>query len=191
MNPRVVEGARARIAARREAIGAELARRRRRSPRRWPRRLPLLLLLLLRCVEVPAPIEVATTEPPTADGPVMTDAPLPGGRISRRDRPSFHAPAPEPLPWLAAFRLQVASRGTRLAACFVGAPRPGALKWTVAVEPRTGRVSDATLLPTLASDDLTSAQRECALDVLADPPYALDPATAPSTPSRVGIVVEF
>jgi hypothetical protein len=112
-------------------------------------------------------------------------------RVAPRDRPAFAGPAPDPLPWLAAFRLQVAARSPRLAECFVGAPRPGALKWSAAVEPRAGRVSDPSLEPTLSTEALTPTQRACALAVLSDPAYRLDAGSGPSTPSRVSLVIEF
>jgi hypothetical protein len=41
------------------------------------------------------------------------------------------------------------------------------------------------------SDDLTSRQRGCVIEVLSDPPYQLEPDSDRSTPSRVGLVIEF
>lgn len=186
------------LVARREELRAEIARRRRsaggeqkRRPWRW---VPLLLLLLLRCRELPpqappeAPPQAAAPAGPAASPP----APVPpAARVARRDRPDYANVAPEPLPWLASFRLQVAARSPRLAECFVGASRPGALKWTAAVEPSRGRVSDQTLEPTLSSDALTSTQRDCVLDALSEPPYRLEAGEARSTPSRVALVIEF
>lgn len=180
---------------------AELARRprspredERRRRRRWLLLLMLLLLLLLsRCPCVPPPVPqgaapgVETALPEQISSP---PDPPPAG-VKRRDRPRFQVVAPEPLPWLAAFRLQVAARSPRLAECFTGADRPGALKWTAAVEPTHGRVSDPTLEPTLSSIELTQAQRACVLAVLATPAYTLDAGDSPSTPSRIGLVIEF
>lgn len=195
-----LEQARGAQAARLEALRAEIARRQagpeRKRERRWGWLLLalLLLLLLLRpcheevvpVVEAPAPVVVeAAPAPPAAP-------PEPRARaVSRRPRPAFSPGPTEALPWVAAFRLQVAARAPRLAACFTGAARPGALKWSGAVEPVRGSVSEQSVEPTLASDELTSEQRACVLAVLADPPYRLDAAGAPSTPVRVGVVVEF
>ena len=156
----------------------------------------VLLLLLLRdcsCAEPPEPVGPGPVGEGTAAEPVepvAAPAPL-TGRIERRDRPEFGSAPPKPLPWIASFRLQVAARGPRLAECFVGAQRPGALKWTASVEPDSGRVSDSVLEPTRESDALTSGQRACVLEVLSDPAYRLQTGEARSTPSRVGIAIEF
>jgi hypothetical protein len=195
------------LQARRASLQAELERRRRavgaQKPerrRRWPWLLALLVLLLLAwllrdcgCNEGPEvaeapqvagePGEAAPVEPPPA--------PL-TGTMDRLDRPELSAPPPAPVPWLASFRLQVAARSPRLAACFVGAAQPGTLKWTTSVEPSSGRVSDHSLEPMLGSVSLTAEQRDCVLGVLSDPAYRLEvSAGAPSTPSRVGMVIEF
>jgi hypothetical protein len=188
------------LEARRQALRAKIARSRRSAatdkrerPLRWPLLLLLLLLLLLVCTRAPPPPEAppAPLAAPAAATPSPPAPPLPTGRVARKDRPRFESAAPEPLPWLAAFRLQVAARSPRLAECFAGASRPGALKWTAAVEPRHGRVSDHAVEPTLSSDELTATQRACVLAVLTEPPYRLEAETSPSTPSRVGMVIEF
>ncbi len=128
--------------------------------------------------EEPSP-EVLVARPPRA------------GRIERLDRPSYANKPLEPLPWLAAYRLHVTARSPRLAACFVGAQRPGTLRWSASVEPTRGRVGDQTIEPTLASDALTRQQRDCVFQVLSDPPYELESAGERSTPARVGMVIEF
>ena len=188
------------LAARRAALRAKIARRRpapraddREPRRRWLLLLLLLLLLfLLPCEPPPAPQAAAPCPAPPVAAAAPTTAPAPApAKVAKKKRPRFPSPAPEPLPWLAAFRLQVAARSPRLAECFTGADRPGALKWTTAVEPRDGRVSDHTFEPTLASGDLTSAQRACVVAVLSEPTYRLDAGTAPSTPPRVAMVIEF
>jgi len=95
----------------------------------------------------------------------------------------------------------VIARGPRLSACFNGAQRPGALRWTAAVDPVRGTLSDQTLEPTLDGDELTRSQRVCAFDVLADPGYSLsdaglddaglDGAGDRDASIRVGMVIEF
>ena len=127
---------------------------------------------------------------PGAQDPSEPPEPPPTGRVPRRPRPTFDAPPPDDRPWLGAFRLQVTARAPRLAACFRGVERPGTLKWSAEVVPASGRVSEHALEPTLGSDPLTPAQRECLIAVLSDPPYALA-ADERSTPSRVGVVLEF
>ncbi len=169
------------------------------NPRRkwWLLLLLLLLLLALirdcRCNDVPAPPppqDTGVSEPvPTV--PVEPPPPTPTGRLERRDRPGYATETPAPLPWIASFRMQVAARGPRLAECFVGAQRPGTLKWTTAVEAKHGLVSDHTLEPTLLSEELSKKQRECIVDVLSDPPYRLQTSDERSTPARVGMVIEF
>lgn len=192
----------ARIEARKAELQARLDQRRPQTQRRrrWPWLLLLLLLLLLlcmrpcRCTPVPdgplaEPEEEATGEGEAAESPPEPE-PL-TGHIDRTDRPAMPTPAPAPLTWIDAFRMQVAARGPRLAACFEGSAEPGTFKWTVLVEPVEGKVSDPTLEPTLGSAPLTQAQRACALEVLSTPAYHLDGGGERSTPSRVSMVIEF
>jgi hypothetical protein len=160
--------------------------------------LALLLLLLLLCsrctcappVEAPeAPLPPAQVEPPEA---APAPAPLPDRpSIPRIDRPAFETEPQDPLPWLDEFRLQVAARSPRLAGCFVGAERPGRLRWTASVEPSRGRISQQAVEPVLVMDALTSEQKGCVVGVLADPPYELRAEEGASTPTRVSLVVEF
>lgn len=193
--------------ARRVAMRAELARRRAgpgqdpgKKRRWWPILLALLLLLLLRdcrCEEDPvAPPAPAVSGPaaPAGRGQAASVEPPIETKVKRKDRPAFTPEAPEPLPWIGALRLQVAARSPRLAACFVGAARPGALRWSAAVDPAVGRVSEQTLEPTLSGDPLSAEARDCALGVLSDPPYRLEAGQGRdgrSTPARVGLVIEF
>lgn len=204
---------RAELAARKELARAELARRRaelglpqeRERRRRWPWILLLVLLLLLllqRCEcappedDPPPPLgvgEEGVGEPVEVEVP---EPPLSAPEVSRRERPAYVPPVPEPVPWLERFHLQVAARSPRLAECFVGMGAPGTLKWTVSVVPETGRVSEHELEPTLASAELSREQRTCVLGVLSEPVYDLgalasDGASGRSTPVRVGLVIEF
>lgn len=192
---------RERLAARRAALQARLRAAKRPERRRpWWLLLVVLLLLVLAwlcCCSGPVEevVEVVVEPAPAAGPPTPTPPPEPppealGGRVERRDRPGFTPPAPDVLPWLATFRLQVTARSPRLAQCFVGVARPGRLKWTAEVEPTSGRVSDHTLESTLSSDPLTAEQRACVLAALSEPPYDL-PADGRATPSRVGIAIEF
>ena len=173
----------------------DLSRRRRRSALMVLLIVLIILLLPLRdcsCAEPEAVVEVEPVvelEEPVEDE-VEEPAPRPkplGGRIARRDRPAYEGHGPEPLPWLAAFRLQVSARSPRLAACFVGTDGPGRLKWTTTVEPTQGVVSDHVLEPVLQSPELTGEQRGCVLEVLEEPRYHL----AAGEGSRVSLVIEF
>jgi hypothetical protein len=155
----------------------------------------LLLLLLLRScpAEEPAAPEVPVVVAPAvvpAPPPAPLPPPAPTGRVATRGRPSFETPVPAPLPWVSSFRMQVAARSPRLAECFVGADRPGKLKWTASVSPVDGRVSEHVLEPMLVTDAISGEQRACVLGVLSDPPYRLDD-DGRTTPSRVGVVIEF
>jgi hypothetical protein len=176
------------------------AGRRPETQRRRPWWLLVLLLLLLAAIvccmgpcepEVVPPIE----EGPAMEGegeavtPVAEPVPL-QGHVKPKPRPAFPAMQPQAVPWLASFRMQVSARSTRLSGCFVGATRPGVLRWTALVEPGTGRVSDHELEPVLQSDTLTAAQRDCVLGVLEEPVYRIDVEEGVG-PSRVGMVIEF
>ncbi len=112
-------------------------------------------------------------------------------RMDAIPRPAFRTPPPAPVPWVTALRLQVAARSPRLAECFVGATRPGKLRWSASVEPASGLPSDHSLEPLFQTDGLSRAERDCVLQVLSDPPYQLRHAGERATPSRVGMVLEF
>jgi hypothetical protein len=197
------------IRQRRSALRRELRARRRalraagtgRRRRLWAAVVVFLLTLLLLLQDCRCSAPAAT---PPAVGPqavpAQDDQPAPAspdtrvastGQLPRIARPSFDNEAQRPLTWLDSYRMQVSARSSRLAACFVGAARPGTLKWTASVEPSQGRVSDQTLEPTLLSDALSQRQRDCVFAVLADPPYQLRTGTERSTPVRVGMVIEF
>lgn len=206
---------RAELAQRRSAAQAELDRRRRvaagaaggavkKKDRRWVWVLlaivALLLLLLSDCTCAPEVVEGVAEVPVVVEAEAVGDVALaepekkkaPPLRMPRQDRPEYVSEVPEALPWVAAFQLQVEARSARLAACFVGADRPGRLKWTAAMAPVDGRVSEHTLEPTVAEEVLTKQQKTCVIGVLSEPPYRLDVGEGKrATPSRVGMVIEF
>jgi len=193
------------IRARQRALKAELAARKPRSrrgpdPVRWMLGVLVVVLALLLLLQSCREEEPVASEacPPCDECDGQGDAPgetspdgQADGRIEPRGRPAYRNPPPPPIPWLDELRLQVGSRSPRLAECFVGAERPGALKWTASVQPEDGRVADAELQPLLSGDTLTTAQRRCVLAVLEDPPYELDHDGERSTPPRVSVVIEF
>lgn len=178
--------------------------RRRRPVSRWRRRalviiLLLLLLLLLRpcepagpgAVPPPPPPRQTTTatiakppDPPKKKAPIVR-------RTKRRLRPEYEGATKRKKTWLDDFRMQVAGRSVRLAGCFEGVERPGAVRWVARVDPTTGKVADHSLEPVASSVAITKRQRECLVGVLSDPPYRLSADAPPPTPERVGLVLEF
>lgn len=206
MRRRISPERRAAVAARRRAARERLrelrARRRKKPGNRWKIAAAvvaiLLLLLLLRDCgpgdavepEGPAlPVEVVA-EAPAVEEEEPAPPPRLTGRVERRDRPEYAPPEPEPMPWLAAFRMQVAARSPRLAECFVGTGAPGRLRWSTSVQVADGAVSDHELEPVLLSQELSREERRCVLGVLDAPRYSL-PAGGPVTPARVSLVIEF
>lgn len=172
------------------------ARRRKRLSAALLALLLVLLLLLSRCACIEEPVPEPGPATPAASlelpEPQPPAAPLPKReRIQPIQRPAYESQPVDALPWLAAFRLQVAARSPRLSECFVGAERPGRLRWTAAVDPVRGQVSEQQLVPVSAWDTLTAEQSECVQGVLAEPAYRLQPGDGPTTPSRVSMVVEF
>jgi len=85
----------------------------------------------------------------------------------------------------------VAARSPRLARCFEGTERPGALRWTASYDPHTGAVADHRFEPVLAGAMLLAAQRECLVGTLASPGYRPTEQAGSSGPLRVSMVLEF
>ena len=196
------------LRARQAALQEQLARRRAKLraglPPRSRRRLDwrdgvivVLVGLLIVCAvgrcepeAVVAPDCVVPVVAPDSQAGGASSADV-KGRVQPLRRPEVAVENPEPLSWLEAYRMQVAARGMRLSACFVGTDHPGALKWTALVEPVEGRVSAHELSPMLQTAPLTRTQQACVLEVLSSPPYQLKPGKERATPSRVGVVIEF
>jgi len=187
----------------RERIEQLPAMRRARARRRLRRTLGVAVLLLLaslmRCeCAQPPPSEVPKVE---AKGEVETqvEPPVPAparrqplrARIEPRDRASYQGPERGSPGWLDEFRLQVAARSPRLAQCFTGSDRPGTLRWTASVNPRSGAASDHELEPIGASAELRRDQRECVVRALSTPPYKLTAPQGESLPHRASMVIEF
>lgn len=197
------------LKTKRAAMMERLAQQRRKLPRRRGRTgtglamvaglvLLLLLLFLRPCTSTdPGPLDYITGPPmPPPAVRVARERPSPTPRapklsLPRIDRPDLQTEAPDPPAWIAGFRMQVSARSPRLAECFVGAERPGRLRWTATVEPDSGRVSQQLVEPQLVSEDLSARERDCVVGVLAVPPYQLVARDDAETPSRVSLVLEF
>lgn len=197
---------RARAAARETPAGRRRARRRDRRRRLALLALLVVIYLLLRgcdCddpppIDPPAPGAGAPSatppEPAAAPPPASPPAPRrPRLRVEPTARPDYQNPTPAPPDWLAALRLQVAARAPRLARCFEGIDRPGALRWSAALDRSRGAVSDHRFDPVLGGVELPAALRACLAAALTAPRYTL-PAPdddAPAEPVRFTIVIEF
>jgi hypothetical protein len=192
------------LATLREQVRARVqSLRQAHKPRRRRRLLALplllLLLLLLRCpddpqpppvVETKAPAKAAVDKPPTPT-PRKTARPPLAGHLGNRPRAPYQASAPLPPTWIDELRLQAAARSPRLAACFSGSDRPGALRWNAALNPDTGTVSDHDLEPLGPRSALTDEQRACIVQALSTPRYRLTPPPTQPFPERVTLVIEF
>ncbi len=192
------------LTSRRREVRARLraARRARKGPpSKWRRRLLmaaiiLLLLLLHLCQEEPPPTvgrPVTPTPPPPAkiEEPPPPKAPPIRRRIAKRERPEYESTAPTKKPWLDAFRLQVAGRSLKLATCFEGVERPGAVRWVASLDAKSGEVGEHSLEPVANGVVLTRAQKKCLIAALSEPPYRLEGAEPSPTPERVAMVLEF
>ena len=162
----------------------------------------LLLLLLVRC-DCEGPPKVTTPEPQAPDaGEVVVKAPPPvqkpskppklRGDLRGQPRARFDHEGKAPPTWLEEFRIQVAARSPRLSECFNGQGRPGALRWTCALNVTSGAVSDHALESVGGADDLDAKQRACVVKALSDPPYRISKDAQPDALSnRVSLVIEF
>jgi hypothetical protein len=178
--------------------------RRQRNRRRIRRGIGLALLLVLasfincQCDEAQAPRserapEVSVKVEPTKKVKAPTNAgqkPL-RGELGRQPRAELHSEGIPPPSWLEEFRIQVAARSPRLARCFRGTDRPGALRWSAAVNAESGTVSDHALEPVGPGGLVDNAQRQCVLNALSSPGYRLKAGNARALPERVSIVIEF
>jgi hypothetical protein len=116
------------------------------------------------------------------------------GVVKEQPRDDFGLARKAVAPWLADFRLQVTARSLELAVCFNDAERPGALRWSVTVNPRAGTVVDSVLEPVLKSAPLSSEQEACVLRTLTTQAYRLVPGDDDDDDDvgeRISLVLEF
>lgn len=174
--------------------------RRRRNVRRIAGVAVILLLASLincRCEEPPVlPEQKPAAVEPEKTPPKKTLAPGPkkkpfDTRMKTKSRGGYDGDTRAPPSWLDDFRLQVAARSPRLSECFTGSVRPGALRWTSAVNAKSGTVSDHLIEPQGEGPGLQFDQIKCLQNVLTNPPYKLAAEQQASLPERVGIVIEF
>ncbi len=174
-------------------------KRRRRIRRAVTIAALLLLAMLTRCECAPSPpapppepvVEPAPEVKPKKPSPPASKPKAFSDRMERQRRGSYQNEAQTSPSWLDDFRLQVAARSPRLAQCFSGTDRPGALRWTAAVNATSGSVSDHALELVGTGGDLSGKQRDCVQGVLSSPGYRLKPEQKQDLPGRVSIVIEF
>jgi hypothetical protein len=174
-------------------------KRRRRIRRAVTIAALLLLAMLTRCECEPSPpapppepvVETTPREKPPKPAPPASKPKALSDRMERQRRGRYQNEAQTSPSWLDDFRLQVAARSPRLARCFSGTERPGALRWTAAVNAASGSVSDHVLEAVGTGGDPSGKQRDCVLGVLSSPAYRLKPEQKQDLPGRVSIVIEF
>lgn len=159
-----------------------------------------LLLLFIRCdcgAGAPLPIAKAVVPPPAVVKPkpkvsvkVAPKKAL-GGDGTKTNRNDMGLGAPAAPTWIDEFQLQVAARSPRLAQCFTGIDRPGALRWSASVNPQSGGTADHELEPVGFSTELSPEQRECVVKVLSSPVYKLTAPQKEALPNRISLVIEF
>lgn len=207
------QSARARVEQHPAVQRARAQRRRRRT---LGLTFVLLLLLLLSRCECNPPPPPPQAPPAKAEAPAPPEPPKPAAKPKApvRAKPAPLRARAEPVQrgdlatkargapaWLEELRTQVSARSPRLAHCFNGAERPGALRWTASVNPSSGWVSEHELEPVgqAGAVDLSKAQRDCLVLGLSSPAYRLyrsqgAPQGAQQTavlPERISLVIEF
>jgi hypothetical protein len=185
---------RARVASKNPHIQSE--KRRRRIQRLLLAILLLLLLLLIRC-DCGSGLEPGRADAGIDAGLLISipDASIVKPRrplsalVKPMLRPALEAPDPLAPKWLDAFRLQVAARSARLAQCFDGAQRPGAIRWTSSMNSKTGITSDHEFEAVADAD--VNLNNQCLIQVLSKPAYGFSGIDITAMPGRVSIVIEF
>ncbi|MCP4500573.1 MAG: hypothetical protein GY822_11490 [Deltaproteobacteria bacterium] len=184
-------------------VAAQEKRLRRRRRRQLMVLLVILLLLLQRCdcegVLFPdAPVVVEAMGPPAelaAPGELKDQPPRKPpylrGKVKTSKRPSLAVKPPPPPSWLAQFRLQVATRSPRLAACFNGNDQPGAMRWSALVHAKSGRVYEAVVEPAFRGSTLTQKQVDCLVEGLTEKRYHLDEKNPQAAARRISLIFEF
>jgi hypothetical protein len=187
---------RQRARARCQPIRRDRHQVRRRLARAMAVSAALLIIWLLRCepetTPPPPAVKIASKPPVKAPEPRVSRKPATvTGTIDHRPRSAYQTKTQAPASWIDDFRLQAAGRSPRLARCFAGSERPGAVRWMAALNPETGTVSDQDLEPLGPRSALTAEQRVCVLRALSDPRYRLSSPPLHPFPERISLVIEF
>jgi hypothetical protein len=184
-------------------VAAAIAKRKRKQRQR---RLFLLLLLLLLLLLIRCECEEEPALPPVVD---IDDDPEPEvkkkpsakkrrkpkakleGEIDGSDRDEMQIEQLGPPSWLPQFRLQVAARSPRLAACFIGSEKPGALRWSALVHAQSGRVTESEIEPVFRGSGIDNRQHACLVKGLTEPKFLLDEPDPDAAARRVSLIFEF
>lgn len=190
------------VKARPEVADAMKRARQKTLRRRLALLVAILILLLLRldcsCEPAPAPpVEPIVKPPPDPkpkprrNRPLRAKKPTFEGKVDKSDRGAMEIEPPPPPSWLGQFRLQVAARSPRLASCFEGNERPGALRWSALVHAKSGKVTESIIEPAFRGATLDAQQSKCLIDGLTASPYNLTEPGDQAAPRRVSIIFEF
>jgi hypothetical protein len=183
-----------------ERLGENPAVRRARARKRNRRLAIASVLILLACLmrcecERTPPPPAAAVAPPPKKVPPKPSPPVRAQKIEAtmktQRRGEYPSQPRSTESWVDEYRLQVAARSARLAQCFSGAERPGALRWTASVNAESGAVSDHELEGVAATLALSTTQRDCLLRALSNPNYRLRTKIPEGLPTRVSLVIEF
>jgi len=191
-----------------EPVQQERARRRRKRILRLLLVVLLLLLLWSRCaceeplppVVPPGPVAEGIASPP--DPPLVAERkPKPPkkkrlvGVAPLSERPELAKGVSNVPAWLQEFRIQVAARSPRLAQCFRGTSKPGALRFTTYLDAPTGVIADPLLEGIGGEAPINAKQHQCILGVLAFPRYRFSTLSIQEERrallDRVSLVIEF
>lgn len=192
----------------RERAGRNPVLQRAREQRRRRRQLALavilvLLALLSQCeCERPGPAVPKTVEPeapvilvpppkPPAPKPAKVKRPPLRAASEQVQRGSLDTQARGAPPWLEEFRMQVSARSPRLARCFNGAERPGALRWTVSLNPMSGTASEHEFEPVGQGAEISREQQRCLVLALSSPVYRVAGRRGEALLERLSLVIEF
>jgi len=178
-------------------------RRRRRIRNGIAAALAVLFVLLWRCdcAKPPPPAPVVEKQEVKKEPPPPPPLVKPGvkpkkkleAEMASKLRGSYGGEERAAPSWVDDFRLQVAARSVRLASCFTGIDKPGALRWTASVNPESGAVSDHELEALASTMPIWPREKTCLIGALSNPPYKISgaPPVKEGIPNRVSIVIEF
>jgi len=194
--------ANSRVAGPADLRGARPARSRRARVIGWAVKGAVVIGLMALARACSCGVEPVPLGAPTICEPCLCDGGMPRRavdagraakpdkrRIRRRLRTRFVNSVPPEQKWLVAFRLQVAARGPRLAACLEDSPQAGAIRWTTRLSPAEGLATDHAFEPDAITAAITKQQKACLSRVLSKPRYTLP--EPPEDVANVSLILEF